>query len=297
MNAQEAMLKRKEIEEVRRAAEVVVIQQLNEEREAAIKAAVPHPEYLSLWSNVERASQLGDILGAAQLAIEMDNDDRKMVPNQQELYMDVTKNFIVGEPQRIKSPERVQLETSLMTYVNKKWKQKPTLQSSDTYGEFGSIYRDIIGVAGYRSRNIDEAQTIVDLLVLANLIQPNQQKFYPNAIQEYEATAIKLEKIREGLPKYVKPTDKDQAIGRLIAYVPNEKKDSFRIALQKKTIEQILQGVEKQKIKYTEPAEAKIKAAGDAAVAAMPKPKKGGWFGRSRKMRSQKLKTRKQRKI
>jgi len=44
MSAQEAMMKRKEIEEVRRAAEVVVIQQLNEEREAAIKAAVPHPE-------------------------------------------------------------------------------------------------------------------------------------------------------------------------------------------------------------------------------------------------------------
>ena len=296
MSAQEAMMKRKEIEEVRRAAEVVVIQQLNEEREAAIKAAVPHPEYLSLWNDVKRATKLGDILGAAQLAIEMDNDDRKMVPNQHELYLDIMKNNIVGEPQRIKSPERVKLETSLKTYVNK-WKQKPTLQSSDTYGEFGNIYPNIIGVAGYRGRNIDEAQAIVDLLVLTNLIQPNQQKLYPNAVQEYAIAATKLEKIREGLPKYVKPTDKDWAIGQLIAYVPNEKKESFRIALQAKTIEQIVQGVEKQKIKYTEPAEAKIKAAGDAAEAAMPKPKKGGWFGRSRKMRSQKLKTRKQRKI
>ena len=291
---QAALDRYKEIEEVKQAARGVVIRQLSDEMTQAAKDAVPHPEYSQFWNTITRDVTLGDIPGTVQKALVNDLEDRtKVLDPVTELPLELYHLDSWGEPQRIKSPERQQIEKELREYVKTTWYPKKI--QGDNFGEYGGMYSTAIPIAGYRGRNLEEAKAILDILLLSVLMEKNQQHLYPNATQEFVATTKKLEQIREGLPKYIKPTDKDRAINRLLAYVPDNRKEEFRVALQNKTIEQINAGINIRRQKYADATAAKLKAAEDEAVAAMPKPKaKGGWFGRSRKVRSRK--TRKQRK-
>jgi hypothetical protein len=283
-------------EKVAQKARSEVAEQLMLELEKAIKIAVPHPEYEKIWRDAILQSKYGDIPGAVQLAIDMEENDRKKVLPYNELWYSTSK-YIVGEPQRIKSPERIELENYLKEYVSKTWKSKPTLKFTDNYGTYAGIYTNIIQLAGYRARSREEAEAIVDVIVLGILSEPNQIKFYPDAIKEFAMASIKLDQIREGLPKYVPPTAQETAISQLLAYyeVDEVKKQAIKASLQKMPIEKINERIKSNRSLLVEPAIAKLEAAEVAALkvynAAHP-VKKGGWFSRS----SRKSRTRKQRK-
>jgi hypothetical protein len=320
-----ALQKRKEIEAAQLKAEGEVRLRQNEKMINAIKEAVPHPEYSAIWDTYHDTRFIwgdkrpeymenGNIPGAKQQAIECDLHDKYYIYDTTELYNKMGSLNILGEKQRIKSPERVKLEGELQQYVVQEWYSKKL--PGDYFGEYGSAYKPAIEIAGYKARTREEGEAIVEVLVLHELMSskkkddPDLQKI----VVEYAKAAQELNKIQAGLPKY---TPLDKVINTLISYKRAETSDvdevtlrnTYRNALKNNTLEQIEGGIKEYARKFknntiplVEAAAAEVKVAGDSAAAAAaaggqkPKGIFGGLFGRSRKSRSRNMRTRKHRK-
>jgi hypothetical protein len=319
-----AFQKRKEIEAAQLKAEGEVRLRQGEKMINAIKEAVPHPEFNAIWDTYRDTRFLwgdkrpermenGNIPGAKQQAIECDLHDKYYIYDATELFNKMGLQNILGEKQRIKSPERVKLEGQLKEYVVQEWYSKKL--PGDSFGEYGSAYKPAIEIAGYKARNREEGEAIVEVLVLRALML-SQKKDDPDHLQivtEYVKAEEDLNKIQAGLPKY---TPLDKAINTLISYKRAETSDvdevtlrnTYRNALKNNTLEQIEEGIKEYARKFknntiplVDAAAAEVKVAGESAAAAAagwqkPKGIFGGLFGRSRKSRSRNMRTRKHRK-
>lgn len=261
---------------------------LYEETLEAVKKAVPHPEYSKLWRNAVglKGENMG---GATQRARNMNQENREKVFSAEEL---VNESFTPEGPesQRIKSEERLALEKQL----NAEFKNE---RMDDKYG---NTYRTAINIAAHRGRNYEEAKAIINVIVLSakshntSWMQTKNENKKARILREteefseqYKAAVIELEKIREGLPKYVAPpprdTDKDAAIRRLLAFRTDktvEEKEELFTKLQAFSLAQIQKKIEQYEAKD---------AAAAAALAEEEKKKKGSWFWKKRTRKARKI--------
>jgi hypothetical protein len=265
------MNKQKLDEEQKRKVEVR--RKIQEAAEAAIKEAIPHPEFSRIWANASATVyEDGNINAAVQRAQNMDMEIQQKILSPEELFYEAQQSRIRGiDPQRIISPERKDLQEKLHTQFTEDFLDE----------RVGYITYPAAETASFRARNYEEAVLIFRIIVLQARIADKPT----DALKQEFATAVQeLEAVREGLPKYVSPPPRDwnkfSAISKLLSfYVLNpEAKRALRKKLESFSIEQIQ--------KKTAVFEAKNSEAAAAAAAAQSKKGiVGGLFGRTRKGR------------
>ena len=252
---------------------------IQEAAEAAIKEAVPHPEFSKIWHDASiNTAEDGDIDAAVQRALDMEREIREKILSPAELYKEAQYSRILLETQRIISPERKELYDKLHTQFSEDFMDD----------RVGNITRPAAETASFRARNYEEAVLIFRIIILQARIADRPT----DALKQEFATAVQeLEAVRENLPKYVSPPPRDwnkfSVVSKLLSFYDLNAvaKRELRKKLESYSIEQIQ--------KKTDVFEAK-----DAAAAAAAQSKKGifgGLFGRTRKGRKGR-KTRKTRK-
>jgi hypothetical protein len=250
--------------------EVEARKKLHESAEAAIKEAVPHPEFSRIWINASRTVfEDGDINAAVQRALNMDTEIREKILTPEELFKEAQYTRISGvDPQRIISPQRKELYDKLHTQF-----------AADFIDDrVANITHPAAETASFRARNYEEAVLIFRVIILQTRIADKPTEALK---QEFASAVDGLEAVRDNLPKYVSPPPRDwnkfSAVSKLLSFydLSAEKKRALRQKMESFPIEQIQ--------KKTAVFEAK-----DAAAAAAAQSKKGilgGLFGRTRKGR------------
>ena len=241
---------------------------LYDSAEAAIKEAIPHPEFSRIWANASATVyEDGNINAAVQRAQNMDMEIQQKILSPEELFYEAQQSRIRGiDPQRIISPERKDLQEKLHTQFTEDFLDE----------RVGYITYPAAETASFRARNYEEAVLIFrSILLKARLADKPTDALK----QELASVVQELEAVREGLPKYVAvPRDwnKFSAISKLLSfYVLNaDAKRALRKKLESFSIEQIQ--------KKTAVFEAKD---AEAAAAQSKKGIFGGLFGRTRKGR------------
>jgi len=253
---------------------------IQEAAEAAIKEAIPHPEFSIIWHNASlHSADDGDIDAAVQRALDMDREIREKILTPAELFKEAQYSRNLLETQRIISPERRDLQEKLHT------------QFSEDFidDRVGNMARSATETASFRARNYEEAVLIFRIIILQARIADRPT----DALKQEFATAVQeLEAVRENLPKYVSPPPRDwnqfSAVSKLLSFydLNAEKKRALRQKMESISMEEI-----QKKIAVLE---AKDAAAAAAAGAQSKKGIFGGLFGRTRKGRGRKArKTRK----
>jgi hypothetical protein len=253
---------------------------IQEAAEAAIKEAIPHPEFSIIWHDASlHSADDGDIDAAVQRALDMERDIREKILTPAELFKEAQYSRNLLETQRIISPERRDLQEKLHT------------QFSEDFidDRVGNIARSATETASFRARNYEEAVLIFRIIILQARIADRPT----DALKQEFATAVQeLEAVRENLPKYVSPPPRDwnqfSAVSKLLSFydLNAEKKRALRQKMESISMEEI-----QKKIAVLE---AKDAAAAAAAGAQSKKGIFGGLFGRTRKGRGRKArKTRK----
>lgn len=243
---------------------------LHESAEAAIREAIPHPEFSRIWANASRTVfEDGDINAAVQRAQNMDIEIQQKILTPKELFDEANHSRIPGiDPQKIITPERRDLQEKLHTQFAEDF----------TDERVGNITYPAAETASFRARNYAEAV----LIFRSILLQARLADKPTEALKQELASVVKeLEAVREGLPKYVAPPPRDwnkfSAVSKLLSFynLNAEQKRALRKKLESFSIEEIQ--------KKTAVFEAK-----DAAAAAAAQSQKGifgGLFGRTRKGR------------
>ena len=248
--------------------------------EAAIKEAVPHPEFSKIWHDASiNTAEDGDIDAAVQRALDMDREIREKILTPAELYKEAQYSRFLPETQRIVTPERKEIQDKLHN------------QFIDDFMDerVGNITRPAAETASFRGRNYEEAVLIFRVI----LLQARLADKPTDALKQELASAVhELEAVRENLPKYVAPPPRDwnkfSAISKVLSFydLDNEKKRALRTKMELISMEEIQ--------KKTAVLEAKDAAAAAAAAAQSKKGVFGGLFGRTRKARKErKTRTRK----
>ena len=261
------MNKQKLDEEQKRRVEAR--KKLYQSAEAAIKEAIPNPEFSRIWANASATVyEDGDINAAVQRAQNMDMKIQQKILTPEELFYEAQQSRIHGiDLQRIITPERKDLQEKLHTQF-----------AEDFLDErVGYITYPAAETASFRARNYEEAVLIFRIIILQARLADKPT----DALKQELASAVHgLEAVREGLPQYVAPAPRDwnkfSAISKLLSfYVLNaEAKRALRKKLESFSIEQI----QKKTALFEEK---------DAAAAAAQSKKGifGGLFGRTRKGR------------
>ena len=253
---------------------------IQEAAEAAIKEAIPHPEFSIIWHDASlHSADDGDIDAAVQRALDMERDIREKILTPAELFKEAQYSRNLLETQRVISPERRDLQEKLHT------------QFSEDFidDRVGNMARSATETASFRARNYEEAVLIFRIIILQARIADRPT----DALKQEFATAVQeLEAVRENLPKYVSPPPRDwnqfSAVSKLLSFydLNAEKKRALRQKMESISMEEI-----QKKIAVLE---AKDAAAAAAAGAQSKKGIFGGLFGRTRKGRGRKArKTRK----
>jgi len=249
---------------------------------AAVKEAVPHPEFSIIWHDASlHTADDGDIEAAVQRALDMEKEIREKILTPAELFDEAQHSRIPGiDPQRIISPERKELYDKLHTQFSEDFMDD----------RVGNIARSASETASFRARNYEEAVLIFRIIILQARIADKPTDALK---QEFAAVVQELEAVREGLPKYVSPPPRDwnkfSVVSKLLSFYDLNAvaKRALRKKLESYSIEQIQ--------KKTDVFEAKDAAAAAAAADQSKKGIFGGLFGRTRKGRKGR-KTRKTRK-
>jgi len=256
---------------------------IQEAAEAAIKEAVPQPEFSIIWHDASiTTADDGDIDAAVQRALDMEREIREKILTPSELLEEARRRSYRdgGEAQRIISPERKELYDKLHTQFSEDFMDD----------RVGNIARSASETASFRARNYEEAVLIFRIIILQARIADKPTDALK---QEFAAVVQELEAVREGLPKYVSPPPRDwnkfSVVSKLLSFYDLNAvaKRALRKKLESYSIEQIQ--------KKTDVFEAKDAAAAAAAAAQSNKGIFGGLFGRTRKGRKGR-KTRKTRK-
>lgn len=247
--------------------------------EAAIKEAIPHPEFSIIWHNASlHTADDGDIDAAVQRALDMDTEIREKILTPAELFDEAQHSRIPGiDPQRIISSERRDLQEKLHKQF-----------AADFIDDLvGNITYPAAETASFRARNYEEAVLIFRIIILQAKIA---YKPTDALKQELSSVVQQLAAVRETLPKYVAPPPRDwnkfSAVSNLLSFydLSAEAKRELRKRLEPFPLEEIQ--------KRTAVFQAK-----NAAAAAALKKAGGGFFGKLfGGRRSRKSRTRKQRK-
>jgi hypothetical protein len=255
---------------------------IQEAAEAAIKEAVPQPEFSIIWHDASiTTADDGDIDAAVQRALDMEREIREKILTPSELLEEARRRSYRdgGEAQRIISPERKELYDKLHTQFSEDFMDD----------RVGNIARSASETASFRARNYEEAVLIFRIIILQARIADKPTDALK---QEFAAVVQELEAVREGLPKYVSPPPRDwnkfSAVSNLLSFydLSAEAKRELRKRLEPFPIEEIQ--------KRTAVFQAKNAA---AAAALLAKQKSSGFFGKLfGGRRSRKSRTRKQRK-
>jgi hypothetical protein len=249
---------------------------------AAIKEAVPHPEFSIIWHDASMPTQNdGDIDAAVQRALDMDTEIREKILTPAELLNEArTRSFgESGETQRIISPERNQLYDKLHTQFAADFMDD----------DVGRTAPGAAKTAAFRARSFEEAIFIYHCIILQERLADKPTDALK---QELASVVQELAAVRETLPKYVSPPPRDwnkfSAVSNLLSFydLSAEAKRELRKRLEPFPIEEIQ--------KRTAVFQAKNAA---AAAALLAKQKSSGFFGKLfGGRRSRKSRTRKQRK-
>ena len=241
---------------------------LYDSAEAAIKEAIPHPEFSRIWANASATVyEDGNINAAVQRAQNMDMEIQQKILSPEELFYEAQQSRIRGiDPQRIISPERKDLQEKLHTQFTEDFLDE----------RVGYITYPAAETASFRARNYEEAVLIFRIIILQARIADKPDDALK---QELASVVQELETVREDLPKYVavsRDWNKFSAISKLLSfYVLNaDAKRALRKKLESFSIEQI-----KKKTAVFEAKDA------EAAAAQSKKGIFGGLFGRTRKGR------------